>query len=228
MKFLKQLIFITLVFCLLTACGQKASEQPKIMMTTTEGMSEDQLAITQVIQAYDQAYFNWDTEAIKQCVTDDYSYEDTAEMLQGAFGVYVDQGDLVTEDFEKFLEIEKKYYQEGSKQLQYRGWNITVSGKNATAFVTYGYPNVDANKLYETDTMQQYRDKLFMEVCNMSEATAKATLSKPEFSNVYLQVMDLDYQAKTENVSYVEDTIELRLKSIDGQWYISELVLPEE
>lgn len=215
MKLLKNIFLIVLSCILLAGCAKPASP-------------EDEAAIQAVIQAYDTAYYNWDVEAMRQCAVDGYAIEDTEAMLRNALGVYVDQGDLVAEDVEKFLEIEKKYYQQGAKQLQYRGWNISVSGDEATALVTYGYPNVDADIPTYGEELKQYRTNLFMSVCGMDEQTAKASLSAEEFSSVYLQVTDMDYARRSENVGYIEDTVELRLKRVDGNWRISELVLPEE
>ena len=215
MKLLKNILLIVLCCILLAGCAKPATP-------------EEKQAIQEVIKAYDMAYYNWDMEGLSQCVVDGYPLEDTEVMLRNAMNVYVEQGDILLEDIDKFLEIEKKYYQRGAKQLQYRGWNITVSGDDATALVTYGYPNVDADIPAYGEELTRYRTELFMSVCGMDEATAKASLSSEEFSSVYLQVTELDYARRSENVDYIEDTVELRLQRIDGKWKIAELVLPEE
>ena len=215
MKKLCLLLCALLMLATLAGCGATATP-------------EDEAAIQKVIKAYDTAYYNWDMEGLKKCVMPDYPLEDTEAMLKNALDIYVEQGDLVEEDIEKFLEIEKKYYQQGSKQLEYRGWDIKVSGNKATAKITYGYPNADENVPSYGKELTAYRDNLFMSVCGMNASTAKATLSPEEFSAVYLQVTDLDYAKRSENVSYVENTVELRLENVDGNWLIAELVLPEE
>lgn len=215
MKKLCLLLCALLMLAMIAGCGATATP-------------EEEAAIQKVIQAYDTAYYNWDMEGLSKCVMPDYPLEDTETMLRNALGIYVEQGDLVLEDIDKFLEIEKKYYQLGAKQLQYRGWNIKVKGDSATALITYGYPNADENMPAYGDELNVYRDDLFMSVCGMDAATAKAKLSPEEFSAVYLQVTDADYAKRSENVSYVENTVELRLEKVDGNWFIAELVLPEE
>ncbi len=215
MKLLKNIFLIVLSCILLAGCARPASP-------------EDEAAIQAVIQAYDTAYYNWDMEGLSKCVMPDYPLEDTETMLRNALGIYVEQGDLVLEDIDKFLEIEKKYYQLGAKQLQYRGWDIKVKGDSATALITYGYPNADENIPSYGEELTAHRNELFQSVCGMNEATAKASLSPEEFSAIYLQVTDMDYARRSENVGYIEDTVELRLKRVDGNWRISELVLPEE
>ena len=228
MKKICLLLCALLVLATMAGCQKTVVQQEAKIVSSVEDLTKEEQAIAEVIMAYDQAYFNWDTEAASKCVTPDYPLEDTETMLRNALGVYVDQGDLVLEDIDKFLEVEKKYYQMGSEQLQYRGWQITISGDSATALVTYGYPNADANMPSYGEELIAYRNELFMSVCGMDEATAKATLSPEEFSAAYVQVTDLDYAKRSENVTYIESVTELRLKNIDGKWYIAELVLPEE
>ena len=217
MKKLCVLLCALLMLAMMAGCGGPAPASP-----------EDEAAIKEVIMTYDTAYYNWDLTTMSQCVTPTYPLEDTETMLRNALGIYVEQGDLVAEDVEKFLEIEKKYYQMGAQQLKYCGWDIKVSGDNATALITYGYPNADENMPSYGEGLTAYRNELFMSVCGMDEATAKATLSPEEFSAVYLQVTDMDYAKRSENLTYVENTVELRLQKVDGKWLIAELVLPEE
>ena len=217
MKLLKNILLIALSCLLLAGCQSARPATP-----------EEEQAIQDVIMAYDTAYYNWDVEAMRQCAVDGYAIEDTEAMLRNALGVYVDQGDLVAEDVEKFLEIEKKYYQMGAQQLKYCDWQITVLGDVATALVTYGYPNVDENVPTYGEELVAYRNELFMSVCGMDEQTAKDTLNPEEFSALYLTVTDLDYAKRSESLTYVENTVELRLQEIDGKWLIAELVLPEE
>ena len=217
MKLFKNIVLIVLSCLLLAGCAGPVPASP-----------EDEQAIKEVIMTYDTAYYNWDLTTMSSCVTPTYPLEDTETMLRNALGVYVEQGDLVAEDIEKFLEIEKKYYQMGAQQLEYRGWDIKVWGDSATALITYGYPNADENTPSYGEELTAYRNELFMSACGMDEATAKATLSPEEFSAVYLQVTDMDYAKRSENLSYVENSVELRLQKVDGKWLIAELVLPEE
>ena len=135
---------------------------------------------------------------------------------------------MVEEDFGTYMEIEKKNFQQGVEQLQYRNWDITVSEDTATAKITYGYPDIESDKVLEGKSQKEYRDNMFMSICGMDEVTAKKTLSPKEFSSVYLQVFELNYIKRSENSPYIENVTELRLKNIDGKWYISEFVLPEE
>ena len=104
MKLLKNILLIALSCVLLVGCAKPATP-------------EEEQAIQEVIKAYDTAYYNWDMEGLSQCVMPDYPLEDTEVMLRNALGVYVEQGDILLEDIDKFLEIEKKYYQQGAKQL---------------------------------------------------------------------------------------------------------------
>lgn len=217
MKLLKNILLIVLSCLLLAGCAGPVPPSP-----------EDEQAIKEVIMTYDTAYYNWDLTTMSSCVTPTYPLEDTETMLRNALGVYVEQGDLVSEDIEKYLEIEKKYYQMGAQQMKYCGWDIKVLEDTATALITYGYPNADENMPSYGEEMTAYRNELFMSACGMDEATAKATLSPEEFSAVYLQVTDMDYAKRSENLTYVENTVELRLQKVDGKWLIAELVLPEE
>ena len=227
MKKLCLLFSVLLLVTFFVGCNKTTAPEDAKLMVTTEEMSDDQRAIAEVIMAYDKAYYEWDSEAQRVCATPEFPIEDTEMMLRNAFGVYVDQGDMVEEDIEKYLEIEKASYQKGAEQLKYSGWKIVVSDEEATALVTYEYPNIDANMPSYGEQLKLYRDELFVSVCDMDEATAKASLSAEEFSATYLQVIELDYAKRSENAPYVENTMEFRLKKVDGKWLISELVLPE-
>ena len=215
MKLLKNIFLIVLSCVLLAGCSGPANP-------------EDEQAIKDVIMTFDKAYYAWDIETQKNCVGPDFPVEDTEEMLRGAFGVYVDQGDIVAEDLEKFLEIERKSYQQGANQLSYHNWKITTSKDGASAVVTYKYPDLDANVPTYGDELTAYRNELFMSACGMDTQTAKASLSPEEYSAVYLKVTELDYAKRNENAPYVENTVEFRLTKADGKWLIAELVLPEE
>ena len=228
MKRLCLLFSVLLLVSVLIGCNKTVTPEKAKLMLSTEDMSEDQVEIAEVIMAYDQAYYDWDTEAQQDCAVAGFSIEDTETMLRNAFALYVDQLDMVEADIDKYLEIEKKEYQRSAEQLKYSGWRISVSGEEAAALVTYEYPNIDEDMPTYGEELKRYRDELFKSVCEMDEATAKASLSTEEFSAVYLQVIELDYAKRNENASYVENTMEFRLKKVDGKWLISELVLPEE
>ena len=221
-KMITTLLLMSLVCCLFAGCQEKKEQR-----AVTD---EETQAIQEVIKAFDQAYYHWDEEGMRACVTEEYfqEVENPVETTKNAFSLYVETGDMVPEDFEKYMEIEKKPYLLGAESVQYRNWDISLSGDTATVKITYGYPDSDSKVPLYGEGLRQYRDPLFVQVCGMDEATAKASLSPEEFSSVYLQVTDLDYTKRSENMSYIESVAELRMKKIDGKWYIAEFVPSEE
>lgn len=209
-KLFTSLLLIALVCTMLVGCG-----------------INDEDAIKQVVCDFYQAGFNWDFQTMKDCVAPEVPIYDSYETSKNTYLQKAANGFMVEADIDKFMALDRELDKKLGEAIEYRNWNVSISGNTATVMLTVAGAGVDFDKILTEDGKFAYRDGLFTQVCGMDETTAKENLSPEEFSAVHLQVQDLEYQLWLENLSQAEKTAEIQLRKEGGRWMISN-ILPAE
>ncbi len=206
-KLLTALLLIALVCATLVGCG-----------------INDEDAIKQVVRDFYQAGFRWDFQTMKACVAPEVPVYDPYETSRNTHLQNAANGFMVEADIDKFIELDREFEKKLGEAIEFRQWDVSISGDTATVMLTVAGSGVDFDKILTEDGKFAYRDGLFTEVCGMDETTARESLPSEEFSTVHLQVQKLEYQLWLDNLSQAEESVEIQLRKEAGQWLISNIL----
>ena len=193
---------------------------PEPTATADTALENDEDAIKQVVLACVMANYNWDIETMQACLVPGSDYSNPYEMSKQGYQYNVENGLMSEEYMDEYIELNRSHNAQLGTLVQAKTWDITVSGDTATATVIFAYPEVDYSKLFGKLGMLEFEDQLYTQICGMDKNTARNTLSLDAFTEMGLQVKELEFQKQMECVMMVDYTADICMKKIDNEWYI--------
>lgn len=222
-KIIATILLVSFVCILFAGCKtskKDTSQYPGAVITTDED------AIKQVVMKALETEGTMDIDTYLKCLAPEFPSDQrpSADYVEQQLAKMVEQGILVQEDTQKYMQMQREYGKKTMDMVKYTKWDITITDENtAIVIVTMDIPDLDYGKLIgDTQNIMGFRESLFRQVCGMDEETAKSSLTPQEFSTTYLEVDKLYYDACFANIVRREDMVGIRLTKQDDVWYIAE------